>query len=131
MRGKACSYDGFAHLDFGVNDKLNAIADLRYSLEKQQGAFKYDRHPQVSLLTLLLGGGGADPFMLLGVTPGPDYDRSITNKAVSGTFGIQYRPVDDVLVYAIYNCGYKAGGVNIDANAAGIVINNAPVDSAL
>jgi len=131
MRGKARSYAGFAHLDFGVNDKLNVIAGLRYSVEKKQGAFKYDRRPQVPTLSQLLAGSGVDPFMLLGVAPGPDYDRSITNKAVSGTFGVQYRPVDDVMVYATYNRGYKAGGVNIDANAAGIVINNAPVHNAL
>ncbi len=131
MRGKARSYAGFAHLDFAVNDKLNVIAGLRYSVEKKQGAFKYDRRPQVPTLPQLLGGSGVDPFMLLGVAPGPDYDRTITDKAISGTFGIQYRPVDDVMVYATYNRGFKAGGVNIDATAAGIVINNAPVHNAL
>ncbi len=131
MRGKARSYAGFAHLDFAVNDKLNVIAGLRYSVEKKQGAFKYDRRPQVPTFTQLLAGTGIDPFMLLGVAPGPEYDRSITDKAVSGTFGIQYRPVDDVMIYATYNRGFKAGGVNIDANAAGVLINNKPVYDAL
>ena len=127
MRGKARSYAAFAHLDFAVNDKLNVIAGLRYSVEKKQGAFKYEDRPQVPG-TLA---GGVDPFMLLGVAPGPDYDRTITDKAISGTFGIQYRPVDDVMIYATYNRGFKAGGVNIDASAAGIVANNKPVYDAL
>lgn len=127
MRGKARSYAGFAHLDFAVNDRLNVIAGLRYSVEKKQGAFKYDDRPQVPGSLSDAVTNGVDPFMLLGVAPGPEYDRSITNKAVSGTFGIQYRPVDDVMIYATYNRGYKAGGVNIDANAAGILINNAEV----
>ncbi len=127
MRGKARSYAGFAHLDFAVGDKLNVIAGLRYSVEKKQGAFMYQDRPQVPTLSQLVAGSGVDPFMLLGIAPGPDYDRSITNKAVSGTFGVQYRPIDDVMIYATYNRGYKAGGVNIDNNAAGILINNAPV----
>ncbi len=114
MHGKARSYAGFAHLDFAVGDKLNVITGLRYSVEKKQGSFRF----------LYFSPAANDPFRVLGVSPGPAYDKTITNKAVSGTFGLQYRPVDDVMLYATYNRGFKAGGVNIDANAGGTRANN-------
>ncbi|NML92415.1 TonB-dependent receptor [Novosphingobium olei] len=119
MRGKAKSYAGFAHLDFAVGDKVNVIAGLRYSIEKKQGSFSnpfYRASPN---------GSSTELFTLLGLAPSPAYDREITNKALSGTFGLQYRPVNDVMLYATYNRGFKAGGVNIDANAAGTLLNNA------
>lgn len=121
MRGKAKSYAGFAHLDFAIGQKLNVIAGLRYSVEKKRGSF---RNPYFDPSPLAV-------FKLLGVQPGPAYDRSTTDKALSGTFGIQFRPVDDVMLYATYNRGFKAGGVNIDANGAGTLVNNSAVFNSL
>ena len=114
MEGRAKSYAGFGHLDFAIGEQFNVIAGLRYSVEEKRGAFNYlyyDPRPNAV-------------FRILGVSPGPNYDRRTTNKALSGTFGLQYRPIDDVMLYATYNRGFKAGGVNIDANGAGTVVNN-------
>ncbi|MEH3101366.1 TonB-dependent receptor [Sphingomonas adhaesiva] len=114
MGGRSKSYAGFAHFDAKLGDRFNVIAGIRYSVEEKQGAFRY---------------GFYDPrpnavFRVLGVSPGPSYDRSTTDKAFSGTLGLQYRPVDDVMLYATYNRGFKAGGVNIDANGGGTLLNN-------
>lgn len=117
MNGRAKSYAAFGHVDFAIGDKFNVIAGLRYSVEEKDGAFGYlfyDPRPNAV-------------FRVLGVSPGPSYDRSTRNRALSGTFGLQYRPVDDVMLYATYNRGFKAGGVNIDANGAGTVRNNPAV----
>ncbi|MCH7627636.1 MAG: TonB-dependent receptor [Proteobacteria bacterium] len=125
MRGKAKSYAGFAHLDFAVGDKVNVITGLRYSVEKKQGSFSnpyYRNSPN---------GTDTELFTLLGLGPSPAYNKEITNKALSGTFGLQYRPVNDVMLYATYNRGFKAGGVNIDANAAGTFLNNLAAFAAL
>lgn len=121
MRGSAKSYAGFAHFDFAIGDRFNVIAGLRYSVEKKRGSFS---NPYFDPSPLAV-------FKLLGVQPGPAYDRSTTDKALSGTFGVQFRPVDDVMLYATYNRGFKAGGVNIDANGAGTLVNNAAVFNAL
>lgn len=114
MNGRSKSYAGFAHLDARLSDQFSVIGGIRYSVEEKQGAFRY---------------GFYDPrpnavFRVLGVSPGPAYDRSTTDKAFSGTVGLQYRPVDDVMLYATYNRGFKAGGVNIDSNGGGLVANN-------
>lgn len=114
MSGRAKSYAAFGHMDFAIGDKFNVIAGLRYSVEEKDGAFRYlfyDPRPNAV-------------FRVLGVSPGPNYDRSTTNRALSGTFGLQYRPIDEIMLYATYNRGFKAGGVNIDANGAGTVANN-------
>jgi iron complex outermembrane receptor protein len=61
---------------------------------------------------------------VLGISPGPAFSDKRTDKAFSGTVGAQYRPSDDVMLYATYNRGFKAGGVNMDSNGAGTVANN-------
>ncbi|WP_082515636.1 TonB-dependent receptor [Sphingomonas sp. Leaf412] len=114
MGGRAKSYAAFGHVDFAIGTKFNVIAGLRYSIEEKEGAFRYAFYdPRPNAI-----------FKLLGVSPGPAYDASTTDKALSGTFGLQYRPVDDVMLYATYNRGFKAGGVNIDSNGAGTLLNN-------
>ena len=113
-KSRANSYAGFAHADFTLNDQLNLIAGLRYSVERKKGAFTlgyYDPPPFAV-------------FTLLGISPGPNYDAVRTNKALSGTLVLQYRPNSDTMLYASYNRGFKAGGVNLDSNAAGLLINN-------
>lgn len=121
MGGRAKSYAAFGHLDFAIGSKFNVIAGLRYSIEKKEGDFRYSFYdPRPNAI-----------FKLLGVSPGPAYDADTTNKALSGTFGLQYRPIDDVMLYATYNRGFKAGGVNIDSNAGGTIVNNAAVFNAL
>lgn len=121
MGGSAKSYAGFAHLDFAVNDSFNVIAGLRYSQEKKRGYFNNSFYRSSPF----------DVFTLLGIAPAPAYDATTTNKALSGTLGLQYRPSNDVMFYATYNRGFKAGGVNMDVNAAGTLINNADVYNAL
>lgn len=114
MTGTAKSYAAFAHVDFAVGDRFNVLAGLRYSVERKTGSFRnpfYRSQPN-------------DVFRVLGAMPGPAYADSTTDKSLSGTFGVQFRPVDEVMLYATYNRGFKAGGVNIDPNGAGTTANN-------
>jgi iron complex outermembrane receptor protein len=120
MHGSATSYAGLAHADFKVNDKFNIIAGIRYSIEHKTGSFGYAYQRGIP----------NDVFTVLGVFPAPAYDASHTDRAVSGTFGLQYHPTRDVMLYATYNRG-KAGGVNIDQNGAGTLLNNATAVAAL
>lgn len=114
MGGKNKSYAGFAHLESHLTDTLSFTAGIRYSTEEKRGYLTYDYFRPVA----------NDPLRVLGSAPGPNYDTTVKQSAVSGTFGIQYSPSRDVMLYATYNRGFKAGGVNIDVNAAGIRRNN-------
>lgn len=114
MRATSKSYAGFAHANAELGGGFSLLAGIRYSVEKKTGAFAYDYYDPAPNAV----------FKVLGVSPGPSYDDERTDKAFSGTFGGQYRPSEDVMLYATYNRGFKAGGVNVDANGAGGVANN-------
>jgi iron complex outermembrane receptor protein len=115
MRGSTDSYAAFAHGDFKVSDQFSVIAGLRYSIEHKRGSFNYT----------YTNGIPNEWATLLNLEPAPAYDVGHTDKAFSGTFGLQYKLAPDAMVYATYNRGFKAGGVNRDQNAAGGVLNNA------
>jgi outer membrane receptor protein involved in Fe transport len=114
MEGSAKSYAGFAHANTDLGGGFSLLAGLRYSVEKKTGSFAYTYYDPAPNAV----------FKVLGVSPGPAYDDERTDKALSGTFGAQYRPNDDIMLYATYNRGFKAGGVNMDANGAGTIRNN-------
>jgi iron complex outermembrane recepter protein len=121
MYGTTDSYAIFAHGDFKVTDQLTVIAGLRYSIEHKTGSFAYDYYD-------------SNPYewsTLLGLGPAPQYNVGHTDRAVSGTFGLEYKVTPDAMVYATYNRGFKAGGVNMDENAAGTLFNNAAGFAAL
>jgi outer membrane receptor protein involved in Fe transport len=114
MRGTARSYAGFGQTSIDVGSGFTLIGGLRYSMEEKTGSFAYDFYDPAPNAV----------FRVLGVSPGPNYDDRRTDRAFSGTLGIQYRPSDAAMLYATYNRGFKAGGVNIDANGGGGVANN-------
>lgn len=47
-----------------------------------------------------------------------------SDSAVSGTAGFKYAFETDKMGYLTYSRGFKAGGINLDTNAAGLVANN-------
>ena len=121
MHGSTDSYAVFAHGDFKVSDQFSVIGGLRYSIEHKTGAFGYTSFT-------------ANPTAwatLLNLGPAPAYNQAHTDKAVSGTFGLEYKLTPDAMAYATYNRGFKAGGINMDQNAAGGVLNNAGYIAAL
>jgi outer membrane receptor protein involved in Fe transport len=109
MAGTARSDSVFTHWDFKLNDQFHLLAGVRYSHEQKTGSFDpaYFRSK-------------FDPLALLGSMPGIPYSRETTDDSVSGTLSLQYSPTRDAMFYASYNRGFKAGGVNIDVNAAGV-----------
>jgi iron complex outermembrane receptor protein len=121
MHGTTDSYAVFAHGDFKVTDQFSVIGGLRYSIEHKTGSFAYDYFdPNPTAWATLLNLG-----------PAPSYNQGHTDKAVSGTFGLEYKFTPDLMTYATYNRGFKAGGINMDENAAGGVLNNAAYFNAL
>ena len=108
MGGTSESIALFTHWDFALNDQWNLILGARYSDDEKTGFFYNDYYHSLM-----------DPLALLGISPGPSYDQSFSDDAFTGTVSVQYRPNTDMMFYASYNRGYKAGGINLDQNAAG------------
>lgn len=111
FKGTARSLAAFTHWDFKLSDQFSVIAGARYTNERKTGLATF--HTMNT----------HDPLVLLGVMPGAPYSQVTTNNALSGTVGVQYRPADGAMLYATYNRGFKAGGVNLDVNAFGVLGN--------
>ncbi|TMH71170.1 MAG: TonB-dependent receptor, partial [Betaproteobacteria bacterium] len=108
------SYAAFTHFTFNVTNKLGALVGLRYTKEIKQGAFEnpyFDPAPN-------------EVFRVLGIQPGPQFNAAHSDSAVSGTVGLQYAFDTGKMAYVVYSRGFKAGGINLDNNAAGLVANN-------
>jgi outer membrane receptor protein involved in Fe transport len=116
--GKSTSYAAFMHWTVHLGEKLSLIAGARYTREEKDGSFRDAAVPTVS----------RPVFTLLGLRPGPAYDAATTDNALSGTLGLRYEFSSDATAYLTYSRGFKAGGVNLDGNAAGTVANNPAVD---
>jgi len=113
-KGQDNSYDGYTHWTAHIGKSLTAFAGIRYSLEDKRGSFHY---------------GYVDPdphaaFEVLGAAPGPAFNDTTVNRAVSGTVGLQYQIAPAVMTYGSYSRGFKAGGINLDRSAGGGVANN-------
>jgi len=111
------SYAGFTHFTFNVTDKFSTILGLRYTKEIKHGAFQnpyFDPAPN-------------EVFKIIGVQPAPTFNAVQAASAISGTAGIQYAFDTSKMAYLTYSRGFKAGGINLDVNAGGVVKNNPAV----
>ena len=94
---------------------------LRYTKEIKHGAFEnpyFDPAPN-------------EVFRVIGIQPGPQFNAAHSDSAVSGTAGFQYAFATGKMAYITYSRGFKAGGINLDTNAAGLVANNPAIVSAI
>jgi iron complex outermembrane recepter protein len=108
------SYAAFTHFTFNLTTRLSALMGLRYTKEIKHGAFEnpyFDPTPN-------------EVLSVLGIQPGPQFAATHSDSAVSGTGGFQYALDTAKMAYITYSRGFKAGGINLDNNAAGVVANN-------
>jgi outer membrane receptor protein involved in Fe transport len=87
---------------------------IRYTKEIKHGAFQ---NPYFDPAPNALG-------KVIGFEPGPTFTAVHADSSVSGTAGLQYAFETDKMGYVSFSRGFKAGGINLDTNAAGLVANN-------
>lgn len=122
----------FTHNIVHITDKLDLTLGLRYTNETKdfRAAFTNDNTicpTQRGLFTPLLGGPlGGLAGGLIGLScqgnstselDGVTLSDSRSENEFTGTAILSYKPIDDLLVYASYSRGYKAGGFNLDRSA--------------
>ncbi|MFN3388339.1 MAG: TonB-dependent receptor [Allosphingosinicella sp.] len=127
------NYAFFTHNIFHITDQLSLTAGLRYTNERKRfkATFGNDNvacvAQQQALLPLLQSPGlaplaaglirlacqGNSTAELNGVSIN---DRRSEDE-FTGTGILSYKPNDDLLLYASYSRGYKAGGFNLDRSA--------------
>lgn len=124
----------FTHNIVHLTDRLDLTLGLRYTNETKtldadfRNTNTVCQTLQSQLLPYLTGAAATTvPATLLGAVPslGCQGNSSAGLNAITledrrreskftGTAVLSYKPVDDVLVYASYSRGYKAGGFNLD-----------------
>ncbi|QZD91188.1 TonB-dependent receptor [Qipengyuania aurantiaca] len=137
----------FTHNIIHITDRLDLTLGLRYTSETKDfdATFSNDNDicptnralvsPLLATPLAGLAGGiialscqGNSTSELDGVSIADSRDED----EFTGTAILSYKPVDDLMVYASYSRGYKAGGFNLDRSALGnpVTFNVANIDPA-
>ncbi|WP_295801747.1 TonB-dependent receptor [uncultured Microbulbifer sp.] len=114
MPADSTTYAAFTHWNLDVTDRFGLTVGARYSVDEKEGAMVRNHFSDAPTAV----------FRLLQVQPGPEYRDTFEDSAVSGSLAARYQISEDMMAYASYSRGYKAGGVNIDNTAAGTLLNN-------
>jgi len=109
---KAVYGQGTFHL---LPDVLSLTGGIRYTWDTTNGtsdqtAYLFDQFPQGGFFPP----SGAKCVSGSGTFPNCGIGLSQTSDAPTGTFGVDWHPLEDSLVYAKYTRGYRQGSVNIN-----------------
>ena len=111
----------FTHNTFAVTDSVDATLGLRFTSDEKELRSSFDGNSASCSTVLPVSAAAAGVACLAwsndffhGITT----DQSRTDEEVSGTFKLSYRPNDNLLTYASFARGYKAGGFNLDRGTA-------------
>ena len=123
------AYGVFGQADYELNDQLKFTLGVRYSLDMKQS--KEEAFLACYILCTAQGAAlytnitGSQYAGVLDADPNVvGYDADLDSRgygvrtlkdeweAVTGTLGVEYRPLDDTLLFGKYSRGYKAGGFN-------------------
>ena len=120
----------FTHNIFSITDELKFTAGLRYTREKK--TLDVDLN-DIGGSVCALYGSGAVPALgplqqipcVIPSLPGGSFSEKDSKKEAkfSGTAVLSYKIAPELLAYASYSRGYKAGGFNLDRSAFSRVIS--------
>ena len=122
----------FTHNIFAITDQLKLTVGLRYTREKK--TLDANLHGQQSVLrraspqarsTRCSNCRACIPALPGGIVQRLRQPRP--RSKLSGTGVLSYKPTPELLTYASYSRGYKAGGYNLDRAALPRVGGNGPV----
>ncbi|GAA4032074.1 hypothetical protein GCM10022281_09640 [Sphingomonas rosea] len=125
---KSTNFALFTHNIFSITDRLKLTIGARYTHERKtlDASFR-DNNLLCQTLTSFAALPTTDPRYglqalqqlpcVIPSVPGGSYNPSAikrTESKLSGTAVISFKPTDNLLTYASYSRGYKAGGFNLD-----------------
>jgi len=103
--------------EYHLTDTLSVIAGLRYTKERKH----YELNDRFTVSTALDPDEAAAAPVLSGIPGVPDpftVNTSRRDHALTPKFGINYKPLPTVLLYASATRGFKSGGYDYGANNA-------------
>jgi iron complex outermembrane recepter protein len=110
----------FAQVTYQITDQFALTGGLRYSYERKtatQSAIATNfgtrtRNDMFGNSALFGAFGAPDPFRAIGEGAIHSFNLERTENSVTYEAGAEYKPNDDVLLYATISSGFKAGGFN-------------------
>jgi len=113
MRQEHEAFAVFGQADYDLTDRLMLTAGLRYTLEEKDlsGVFTQGMAPDFTDNVI------APPFVLDRfplLAPQAPVEASLSDDQVTGTLKLTWFYNNDIMLYASYGTGYKAGGTNTD-----------------
>jgi len=117
VTNKSRALYGQATLDLGVLtpslEKLRITAGYRYTWDRISGFNQaYTVNPDGLTVNCLRDGTTPDPAVPVAALDACTFSARLKSKAPTWLVGIDYRPIQDLLLYAKISRGYKAGGFN-------------------
>jgi len=107
----------FTHNIFEITDGLKVTLGLRYTHERKE----LDAHltDNNQICAVFSGTTLASLPCVIPHVPGGNFsfDDKKSESKFSGTAVLSWKPIDEILMYASYSKGYKAGGFNLDRSA--------------
>ncbi|MFT5482614.1 MAG: iron complex outermembrane receptor protein [Halieaceae bacterium] len=100
------SWAVFGQFDYALTDAWTLTAGLRYSDEDKELSTKYTESDATSF--------GFLTDLFPPTSQRPDVDEHIVDDQITGTIKLSWFATDDMMLYASYGTGYKAGGTNTD-----------------
>jgi outer membrane receptor protein involved in Fe transport len=119
----------FTHNVFDiVPDRLSLTVGARYTHEEKTLDSVFNNTNNLCAALRNAASGAASVPCAINGTAGPGFREGDPGTKVSegewtGTVVLSWKPVDDLMVYASWARGYKAGGFNLDTSAVDIVCN--------
>ena len=107
----------FTHNIFEITDTIKLTVGARYTHERKE--LKAELLDNNRLCTVLSGSSLQQLACVIPSAPGGTFeiDDSKTEGKLSGTVVLSWKPTEEILTYASYSRGYKAGGFNLDRSA--------------
>ena len=100
----------FGQYEYDLSDQFRLIVGLRYTDEKTK--IDLDTVFTAPLFPVDITGDGMDDLFLRGTFPTASLHDSISDDNLSGKIALDYRPVDNTLIYGSISTAFKAGGYN-------------------
>jgi iron complex outermembrane receptor protein len=123
----------FTHNIFHITDKLDFTFGVRYTNDKKKFAASFTNDNVIctqnqAAIGGLLANAALQPLVagILGLSCQGNSTAELNGVSINdkrsedewtGTAILSYKPIDDLMVYASYSRGYKAGGFNLDRSA--------------
>jgi len=131
-RQNSRNYALFTHNIFHVTDRVDVTIGARYTNERKTFAATFGNDNtncvanQAALTPLLTGALGATAGAIIGLSCQGNSTSELNGVSINdrrnedrftGTAILSWKPTDDLLTYASFSRGYKAGGFNLDRSA--------------